>query len=244
MSDLENSTLTLEEMILGVNKDELPRISIEDAEIVRRQYLSRIKEAVLTIRPDGITFNNACITRMSEVYFIQIFIDRPNSRLIIRGCEENDKDGQKWCNEKEGARKSRKISGRPFCSKLYSLMGWSKGYYYKIIGSPALRLEKEDELLYVFELKEAECFELSVKAREKAGVSQDMLNNEEMERLGAEEAKLFRQELDKGNQPPIPKRDRYPEGWSGTFGEKGSEHIDKVTIPRLDILESADVKGD
>jgi len=50
--------------LLGVSEEELPRISLKGSEIVRRQFLSHMKENIVTLRPDGIQFNNSCITRM------------------------------------------------------------------------------------------------------------------------------------------------------------------------------------
>ena len=106
------------------------------------------------------------------------------------------------------------------------MMDWSKGYYYKICGTPALRMENEDELLFVFDLTEAECFLLTEKARNKAGVTQEVLNEEEMNRLNPDEAQEFKNQLLQGNQPEIPKRERYPEGWNESFGPTAAEHID------------------
>ena len=66
----------LDTQILGVAKDELPRIDLENCEIVRRQYLSHIKDNALTIRPDGIQFNNSCLLRMPETSYVYLIIDR------------------------------------------------------------------------------------------------------------------------------------------------------------------------
>jgi hypothetical protein len=57
VSEQELDTLELE-----VPKEELLCVSLEGCETVRRQFLSHLKENILTIRPDGITCNNACIT--------------------------------------------------------------------------------------------------------------------------------------------------------------------------------------
>jgi hypothetical protein len=57
VSEKELDTLELE-----VPKEELPRVSLEGCETVRRQFLSHLKANILTIRPDGIICNNACIT--------------------------------------------------------------------------------------------------------------------------------------------------------------------------------------
>ena len=59
----------IDELLLGVPKDELKRVSLNGAEIVRRQYLSHIKEAMVTIRPDGCKFRpNGVVFSLWAVY--------------------------------------------------------------------------------------------------------------------------------------------------------------------------------
>lgn len=229
----------IDEMLLGVPKDELKRVSLNGAEIVRRQYLSHIKEAMVTIRPDGVIFNNSCISKMLDTYYIHFFIDRKQKLLIIRACEEDDKDGQRWCNEKEGIRKSKKITGRPFCFRLYQMMGWSRGYYYKVCGTPALQEDDEDELLFVFELNEYECYALTAKARKAAGVSDDELDAEELRQLNDEEQASWEQAKVEGRKVPKPiRKERLPQDWEdGSFGPKYSEHASRVVIPRVEDME-------
>lgn len=229
----------IDEMLLGVNREDLPRISLEGAEIVRRQYLSHIKEAIATVRPDGIAFNNSCIVKMVDTVYIHLMVDRGKKLLIIRACDEYDRDGQRWCSEKDDVRKSRKITGRPFSEKLYRLMGWSKGYYYKICGSPALRENTEDELLFVFELEEAERFPMTAKGRKAAGVSDEELSEEELSKLNEEEKARAEEALEKGKKSPKnKKKSRYPESWGkDTFGPLAEEHVDRVRVGRVDGLE-------
>jgi len=237
----EGKRCVIDEMLLGVTTDELPRVSLEGAEIVRRQYLSHIREAMVTIRPDGITFNNSCITKMPDTYYIQMFIEKEQKLLIIRACDENDKDGQKWCNEKNGNRKSRKITGRPFANKVYSLMGWSKGYYYKICGTPALRDTNEDELLFVFELKETECYALTAKGRKAAGVTDEELEEEELQKLNEEERAKMEEAIAQGKKLPKPtKKQKFPEDWHpDSFGPTVAEHTDRIVIPKIEDLEAS-----
>lgn len=230
----------IDEMLLGVPKDELKRVSLAGAEIVRRQYLSHIKEAMVTIRPDGVIFNNSCIAKMLDTYYIHFFIDRKQKLMIIRACEENDKDGQRWCNEKDGVRKSKKITGRPFCARLYRMMGWSRGYYYKVCGTPALQEDDDDELLFVFELNDYECYGLTAKGRKAAGVSDDELDAEELRQLNEEEQASWEQARAEGRKAPKPmKRERLPESWGeDSFGPKYPEHSSRVVIPRVNDLET------
>lgn len=59
-------------------------------------------------------------------------------------------------------RKPRKMTGRLFSDLIYALMEWDKTNRYKILG---YKIEFEGEELFVFDLKIAEIFECSTKAR-------------------------------------------------------------------------------
>lgn len=50
-SDTKESRINTQ--LLGIPKDEIRRIDVSEAEVVRRQYLSHIREPQVTIRPDG-----------------------------------------------------------------------------------------------------------------------------------------------------------------------------------------------
>lgn len=218
----------IDEMLLGVSREEMPRVSLKQVDMVRRQYLSHIREAMVTIRPDGIQFNNSCIVKMPDVVYIQLFIDRGKRHLIIKGCDEYDKDGQRWCSEKNDRRQSRKITGRPFCEKVYKMMAWSKGYYYKICGVPALQEDDEDELLFVFELEDFERYALTAKSRKAAGVEDEDLSEAELLKL-AEEEKAKKTSKKKG---------KFPEAWgTESFGPSAEVHSNRIVIPKLSELE-------
>lgn len=231
--------------LLGMTEEQLPRVSLEGTEIVSRQFLLHIKEAVLTIRPDGVMFNNACIAKMEGVYYVFFHVDRRNHRIIIRGGEENKRDVQKFCNVKaDGKRVSRKITGRPMATRLYAMMGWSRGYYYKICGTPALQLEKEDELLMVFDLDEFERYPLTSKGRKSAGVEDDELDRAELEQLVKEEA-AREEEKSKDDEEPSdkkPKRKRrkpeYSDNLAGeSFGTLAQNHVSRPEIKRVDLAQ-------
>lgn len=229
-------------MLLGMTKEELPRVSLEGSEVVRRQYLSHIKEAILTIRPDGVQFNNSCIAMMEDVVYIQFLVNRQDHRIIIRASVENDRDSQRWCNVKDGQRKSRKITGKEFAIRVYRMMGWSRGYYYKICGTPALQENDEDELLLVFELDECECYTMTAKGRKAAGVTD--------EELGAELKKIQEEETRKAaeagtasdEKPKRPKRtSKFPDSWdSDSFGVPVEEHKNRVDVKHLQQMTLGD----
>jgi hypothetical protein len=249
----------LDTLELEVPKEELPRVSLEGCEIVRRQFLSHLKENILTIRPDGIQFNNACITRMPDVRYIYLIIDRSKRWFIISACDEDDKDGQRWCTVKNDERKSRKIQGKPFCDRIYSMMGWNKGYGYKICGTFALQVEDEDKLLMVFELDEAEAHAMSSKARAYAGVEDVEVGAEELAKLDELEKK---RQADREQRVAAKaagekiirryrKRAVLPQQWGPeTFGVPFEEHKAKAEVPHLpargdsgDLFIASDNRG-
>lgn len=227
--------------LLGVSKDELPRVSISGSEVVRRQYLSHMKDIIVTIRPDGIQFNNSCIMKMEDTVYILILIDRSKHWLIVRACEENDKDGQRWCNVKDDVRKSRKITGRDFATRVYRMMGWNKGYYYRICGAPALRIDNEDELIMVFELDETEMYPMSAKARQSAGVEDEEIGETELKRLAEVEAMREAEKTERtaaaarGEKPKkVKKNSRFPETWTeDSFGTPIEDYSSRVVVPHL-----------
>ena len=223
----------------------LPRISLKGIEVVRRQYLSHIKDNIVTIRPDGIQFNTACIVRMENVVHIHIMVDRKRRWLIIRGCEEEDKDAQRWCILKEDGRKPRKITGKDFAIRIYRMMDWNRGYYYRICGSFAIREDKQDELLLVFELDESEIYPLTAKGRFSAGVDDEEVGVVELEKLNQiEEAReAEKREREKAKKAGIePKKAKSKTSFSAllaseSFGETFENHVDRVKLSKTDEIE-------
>ena len=55
---MENSII--DEQLLGMKKEDMERVDLARCEVVRRQYLAHTRDNVLTIKPDGIQFNNTC----------------------------------------------------------------------------------------------------------------------------------------------------------------------------------------
>lgn len=230
--------------LLGMTEEEIPRISLKGAEVVRRQYLSHIKEAIVTIRPDGIQFNNSCIAKMEDVYYILMLIQRKQKRLIIKACEQGDMESQRWCAVKNGERKSRKITGRDYCSRIYDVMGWNKGFNYKVCGTPALQVDVEDELLMVFDLEEAERYLLSAKARKDFGVTEKDLGEEleNVRRADAEqEAENQAAKKEGRTAKRIRRKGEFPKHWdTKSFGTPIENYQKRVVLPRVEDIKAED----
>ena len=49
--------------------------SYENFRVIRKELFAHLRDPALTIRPDSITFNTACINKLEDVSHIKIYID-------------------------------------------------------------------------------------------------------------------------------------------------------------------------
>lgn len=125
--------------------------------IVSREVFNaaNLRDPAIVIRKDSITFNTACITGLEDVVYVHVMFNNDLKRIVVRGCDENDKDALRWCVAKPDKRKSRKMSCKPFATLVYQKMGWDSECRYKMLG---YRITFEGETLYVFDLLVPEIF--------------------------------------------------------------------------------------
>ena len=134
--------------------------SFDDYQVVRREFFSHKFDPTLTIKGNSIIFNNACISRLEQVVYVQVLVNPTTEKLVIRPCEEGARDAIRWCIAKDDKRKSRQITCGLFTAKLYEMMGWEALYRYKLQGT---RINYQGEQLYVFDLTSTEIFLPAVK---------------------------------------------------------------------------------
>lgn len=221
----------LNTQLLNMTADQIKQVDASKAEVVSRRLLSRIREITMTIRPDGVQFNNTCITAFENVVYIHFLVDREQKLLYIKPAAEYDKDSQRWCIIKEGTRKTRKITGKEYANRIYNLMGWSKGYYYRIPGAPAVQIGTDDDYLMVFELKDCDKKILTEKARHAAGVEDAELGNayEQIQK----EAKAAEEE----RKNPIKKKKPVQADFADDhFGVALENHVNRVVVPPLEQM--------
>ena len=231
----ENSII--DEELLGMKKEDMEVVDLNKCEVVRRQFMAHTKDTLVTIKPDGIQFNNVCISKMPGVENIFMFIDGENHRLLITPCNVDEKDSQRWCNIRDGARRSRKISGKAFGDKLYQRLGWCKGYSYRICGVPALAKDDEDRLVMAFDFEEAERIPLTRKQRLSAGVTDEDLTQDEILELDIIEEERAKAK-EEGRKSTFRKLGvKYSDGWNPeSFGETVENHQSRPDIARWDEL--------
>ena len=123
--------------------------SYDGYQVVRKELFAHLRDPAIVIRKDSITFNTACITGLEDVVYVHVMFNNDLKRIVVRGCDENDKDALRWCVAKPDKRKSRKMSCKPFATLVYQKMGWDSECRYKMLG---YRITFEGETLYVFDL--------------------------------------------------------------------------------------------
>lgn len=194
--------------------------SYDGYQVVRRELFAHLREPAVVIRRDSVTFNTACIAGLEDAVYIQILVNQDNKQMVVRKCEENDKDALRWCIEKPDKRKSRKMSNKLFSAMMYDMMGWNTDCRYKILGH---KITHEDETMYIFDLLETEIF-MDTKRKKKA--NPDSLEKKE-ELVTAETDQTPEQNQEEIAAKVARKLNRipfYPKDWKDSFGLSVEEH--------------------
>lgn len=197
--------------------------SYDGYQVVRRELFAHLREPAVVIRRDSVTFNTACIAGLEDAVYIQILVNQDNKRMVVRKCEENDKDALRWCVAKPDKRKSRKMTNKIFSAMMYEMMGWNLDCRYKILGH---KITFEDETIYVFDLMETEIF-LDIK-RKKAKKDTESQSTTENANNIEETASSDTEEIKRKNRIPF-----YPKEWKDSFGLPVEEHRKALEINML-----------
>lgn len=204
--------------------------SYEGYQVVRRELFAHLREPAVVIRMDSVTFNTACIAGLEDAVYIQILVNQDNKRMVVRKCEENDKDALRWCVAKPDKRKSRKMTNKIFSAMMYEMMGWNLDCRYKILGH---KITFEDETIYVFDLMETEIFlDIKGKRAKKDTESQsttESANNIEETVSSNTDNERSAEEIKRKNRIPF-----YPKEWKDSFGLPVEEHRKALEINMLD----------
>lgn len=176
--------------------------------MVRKELFAHLRDPAIVIRKDSITFNTACISGLEDVVYVHVMFNSDLKRIVVRGCDENDKDALRWCIAKPDKRKSRKMSCKPFSELVYNEMGWDSDCRYKILG---YRINFEGETLYVFDLLVPEIFHEGQKRKKGESAPQ------------SEETK-----------PVNTRKGFYPDDIAGTFGVPVEEHLKESEVKQID----------
>jgi hypothetical protein len=234
MSELEN--LNSAEVSEPVDQKALELaqdFSYDGYQVVRRELFAHLREPAVVIRRDSVTFNTACIAGLEDAVYIQILVHQDDRRMVVRKCDENDKDALRWCVAKPDKRKSRKMSNKLFSAMMYEMMGWNTECRYKILGH---KISYEDETIYIFDLTETEIF-MDIKRKSKVNHQE---NDVSAEAATAENTDTLSGVQGEGQNPEdstLKKQSRtpfYPSDWKNSFGLPVEEHKKALEVKVLD----------
>lgn len=137
-------------------------------QVVRSEFFAHINEPSISFCQSRIYVNKACLKRLPDVDYVQILVNPESRKLVVRPADEDSKDAFLWCNEKNGVRNPRQITGRVFSAMIVRLMDWNPDYRYKLLGKI---IRSGDERLIVFDLTAAETYIRTVRDGEKPRTS-------------------------------------------------------------------------
>ena len=195
--------------------------SYDGYQIVRKELFAHLRDPAITIRKDSVTFNTACIEGLEDVVYIHMMFNRELKRIVVEGCDENDKDALRWCIAKPDRRKSRKMVGKPFSELVYREMGWDENCRYKILG---YRIQFEGKTLYVFDLMVPEIFHERKSRKKNEQASQEVaeMPNEDAQNNNAAETEVNT------------RKGYYPDDVANTFGVPVEQHRADTEIQQMD----------
>ena len=194
--------------------------SYDGFQVVRRELFAHLREPAVVIRRDSVTFNTACIAGLEDAVYIQILVNQDNKRMVVRKCEENDKDALRWCIEKPDKRKSRKMSNKLFSAMMYDMMGWNTDCRYKILGH---KITHEDETMYIFDLLETEIF-MDTKRKKKANPDSLEKKEESVTAVSDQTPEQNQEEIAAKVARKLNRIPFYPKNWKDSFGLSVEEH--------------------
>lgn len=223
MNELQNMDTGHESAVAQRTAELEKEFSYDGYQVVRKELFAHLRDPAIVIRKDSVTFNTACINGLEDVVYIHMMFNKELKRIVVEGCDENDKDALRWCVAKPDKRKSRKMMGRPFSELVYREMGWEEGCRYKILG---YRIQFEGKTLYVFDLNVPEVF-LEKKRKKK---TDDDIEPSEPVTNQVEE------------QPEVnTRKGYYPDDIANTFGVSVEQHREETAFHHIDGYVSVGV---
>ena len=128
--------------------------SYDDFQVVRGEFFAHVFEPSITFVDSKVYVNTACIKKITETDYAQILISKEQKKLLVRPCNEDEKDSFRWCSA-TSKRTPKQVTCRPLFAILCNEMGWDPDYRYRFVGK---LIRSNGELLFLFDLTSPEIF--------------------------------------------------------------------------------------
>ncbi|MCR4623036.1 MAG: recombinase family protein [Clostridiales bacterium] len=103
-------------------------------QVVNGNMFSRLLEPVISITPNGVTFNKCCVARLDPAENVEVLFNPVERKLVVRPCTDDHPNAVSWDPKYKRS--------APFSRALYSCMGWEKDYTFRV---PCQRIETREE---------------------------------------------------------------------------------------------------
>jgi hypothetical protein len=135
---------------------EVDRFDFDGFEVVRREWFSKANCPAVTLKYGSVLFNVRAIRKLNECRFIQILINTEKKLMIVKPCDEDDKDSLQWSKlDKHNKTVPRMIRGDVFTAHLYNDMKWGIESTVKVLATLQIC---NGERIFVFNLANAEAY--------------------------------------------------------------------------------------
>jgi len=125
---------------LSFPKIEIEVAYIEGAKGIRRELFSE-RYATMTLSKHGLHFNSGCVSLMKETAHVEVLLHPAERLLAVRKTTQQNRNAIPW--------RALPICARELMLVVYRLMGWLKGWKYKVT---AYYLSKNDDQVIFFDL--------------------------------------------------------------------------------------------
>jgi len=124
-SAFENKTFTKPDRNGKVEfiEREVDRFNYDGYQVARREWFSKANCPAVTLKYGSVTLNVRAIRKLNECRFIHILMNTSKKSMIVKPCEEDDKDSLQCSRiNKQGKVAPRTITGKVFTAQLYKDM--------------------------------------------------------------------------------------------------------------------------
>lgn len=128
--------------------------SYDDFQVVRGEFFAHVFEPSITFSDSKVYVNTACVKKLPDTDYIQILINKEKKKLVVRPCNEDERDSFRWCSA-TAKRSPKQVTCRPFFAMLCDEMGWDPNYRYKFLGK---MIRSNGESIFLFDLSAPEIY--------------------------------------------------------------------------------------
>ena len=102
MNELQNMDTGHESAVAQRTAELEKEFSYDGYQVVRKELFAHLRDPAIVIRKDSVTFNTACINGLEDVVYIHMMFNKELKRIVVEGCDENDKDALRLVCGKAG----------------------------------------------------------------------------------------------------------------------------------------------